>query len=85
MNDTTTYKVAAPTEQIIPCHECGAPMTRDVRPRTFTYEAESETVDMPGWYWDDCGESIHSGVDMAVSGQAIRRLKAFDGNATEEN
>lgn len=63
------------------CHECDAMMVRTVRPRTLTYKGRSETVDLPGWYCDGCGESIHSGADMAVSGQAIRRMKALAENA----
>lgn len=59
------------------CHECGGAMTRDVRPRTITYKGHSEDVQMPGWYCGGCDESIHSGADMAVSGQAVRRLKAI--------
>ena len=38
----------------------------------MTYEGQSEIVGMPGWYCA-CGEAIHSGTDMAVSGEALRR------------
>ena len=64
------------TEAVTRCHECGGAMVRDVRPRTITYKGHSEDVQMPGWYCGGCDESIHSGTDMAVSGQALRRLKA---------
>lgn len=56
-------------------------MVRTVRPRTLTYKGRSETVALPGCYCAECGESIHSGTDMAASGQAIRRMKVFDENA----
>ncbi len=58
------------------CPETGAPMKRDVRPLTLTYKGESVTIDMPGWYCDSSGESLHSGKDMKVSDQALNRLKA---------
>jgi HTH-type transcriptional regulator/antitoxin MqsA len=51
-------------------------MRRDTRPMTLTYKGESITFDMPGWYCDASGESIHSGSDMAVSDRALNRLKA---------
>ena len=51
-------------------------MFRDVRPMTLRHKSESETVDMPGWYCEECGESVHSGVDMEVSNQALYRMKA---------
>ena len=63
-------------ESITPCHECEGTMIRAVRPRTLTYKGQSETVEMPGWYCENCSESIHSGADMDVSDRAIRRLKA---------
>lgn len=64
------------TEAITRCHVCGGAMARDVRARMITHKGQSETVQMPGWYCEGCDESIHSGTDMAVSGQAVRRLKA---------
>ena len=73
-----------PTPQAGPCHECGAPMIRANKPRTVAYNGQSEIVDMPGWYCDGCGDSIHSGTDMSASGQALRRLKALAENAATE-
>ena len=61
----------------IQCHECGGLMVRDIRPQTFSYQGQSETVDMPGWYCQTCNESIHSGADITVWGQAINRMKAL--------
>ena len=58
------------------CPKTGAPMHRDVRPMTLTYKGERLTFDMPGWYCDKSGESIHTGEDMKVSDRMLNRLKA---------
>lgn len=58
------------------CPKTGAPMHRGVRPMTLTYKEESITFDMPGWYCDECEESIHIGKDMKVSDRMLNRLKA---------
>ena len=58
------------------CPKTGAPMHRGVRPMTLTYKEESITFNMPGWYCDDCEESIHTGKDMKVSDRRLNRLKA---------
>ncbi len=58
------------------CPETGVPMHRDVRPMTLIYKSEKITFDMPGWYCDECDESIHTGKDMKVSDQMLNRLKA---------
>ncbi|MBF0262798.1 MAG: type II toxin-antitoxin system MqsA family antitoxin, partial [Magnetococcales bacterium] len=57
------------------CHACGQAMIRGVRQVRLTYEGESATVDLSGWYCP-CGESIHSGKDMLVSDRALNQLKA---------
>ena len=51
-------------------------MYRGVRPMKLTYKEESITFGMPGWYCDDCEESIHTGKDMKVSDRMLNRLKA---------
>ena len=51
-------------------------MVRGVRLMTITYMGHSATIDMPGRYCDESGESIHTGEDMMVSDQAVNRLKA---------
>ena len=51
-------------------------MHRGVRPMTLAYKGERVTFDMPGWYCDDCEESIHTGADMKVSDRVLNRLKA---------
>ena len=53
------------------CPQTGLPMVRGVRPMTITYKGHSATIDMPGWYCDESGESIHTGDDMVVSDQAL--------------
>ncbi|MBI4966219.1 MAG: type II toxin-antitoxin system MqsA family antitoxin [Desulfomonile tiedjei] len=58
------------------CPKTGAPMQRGVRPMTLTYKEESITFGMPGWYCDECEESIHTGKDMRVSDRILNRLKA---------
>lgn len=58
------------------CPETGAPLHRDVRPLTLTYNGETITVDMPGWYGEPPAESLHSGEDMKVSDRALNLMKA---------
>jgi HTH-type transcriptional regulator / antitoxin MqsA len=57
------------------CPETGKPMVRDTRPMTLAFKGHSITIDMPGWYCDDSGESIHTGEDMKVSDAALQALK----------
>jgi HTH-type transcriptional regulator/antitoxin MqsA len=57
------------------CPETGKPMVRDTRPMTITYKDQSETLQMPGWYCNESGESIHTGEDMKVSDAALKALK----------
>ncbi len=58
------------------CPETGQPMVRGVRPMTITYKDHSATFDMPGWYCEASGESIHTGEDMRMSDHELNRLKA---------
>ena len=58
------------------CPTTGAPMQRGVRPMTLEYKGASITFDMPGWYCEESGESIHTGEDMKVSDRALNRLKS---------
>ena len=58
------------------CPETGKPMIRDERPMTLTYKGASTTFDMPGWYCDESGESIHTGEDMKTSDRQLNKLKA---------
>jgi len=51
-------------------------MVRDEKPMTIAYKGKSATFDMPGWYCDESGESIHTGRDMKVSDRELNKLKA---------
>lgn len=57
------------------CPETGRTLRRDVRPFTITYKGISKTVDLPGYYPEDDGESVHVGDDMVVTDEALRTLK----------
>ena len=56
------------------CHDCGAAMTRGIRPMTINYKGLSATFDMPGWYCV-CGEGVVTGKDMKVSDYYLNLLK----------
>lgn len=58
------------------CPTTGAPMRRGAHPMTLEYRGARITFDMPGWYCEESGESIHTGEDMKVSDRALNRLKA---------
>ena len=58
------------------CPQTGLPMVRGVRAMSITYKGHSTTIDMPGWYCDQSGESIHTGDDMVISDKALNGLKA---------
>ncbi|WP_018264020.1 type II toxin-antitoxin system MqsA family antitoxin [Methylobacterium sp. WSM2598] len=58
------------------CPVSGQPMVRDVRPFTISYKGHKRTFDMPGWYCDASGESIHTRADMKVSDRELATLKA---------
>ena len=49
-------------------------MWRGVCPMVLEYKGARATVDMPGWYWDESDESMHTGEDMKVSDRALNRL-----------
>ena len=51
-------------------------MVRGVRPVTITYKGHSTTIEMPGWYCDQSGESIHTGDHMVITDRALAGLKA---------
>ena len=46
------------------CPETGTPMKRGVAPMTISYKDRSVTFEMPGWYCDECSESLHNGDDL---------------------
>jgi HTH-type transcriptional regulator/antitoxin MqsA len=57
------------------CPETGKPMVRDTRPMELSYKGQSTTIDMPGWYCHESGESIHTAEDMKVSDAALKELR----------
>jgi HTH-type transcriptional regulator/antitoxin MqsA len=64
------------------CSETGRVLRRDVRPFTFSYKGLTRTVDLPGYYPDGEGESVHVGDDMAPTDAALAEMKAIaDGPA----
>jgi HTH-type transcriptional regulator/antitoxin MqsA len=50
-------------------------MVRDTRPMEISYKGQSTTVEMPGWYCHESGESIHTAEDMRVSDAALKELR----------
>jgi HTH-type transcriptional regulator/antitoxin MqsA len=58
------------------CPETGGPMVRAHKPMTLRYRGESVTFDMPGWYCEESGQSIHTGEDMKFSDRQLNVLKA---------
>lgn len=57
------------------CPETGKPMVRDTLPMKISYKGQSVTIDMPGWYCHESGQSIHTGDDLKVSDKALKDLK----------
>lgn len=57
------------------CPETGISMVRDARPMEISYKGQSTTIDMPGWYCDESGQSIHTDEDMQVSDAALKELR----------
>lgn len=55
--------------------ETGRTLHRDVRPQVVAFGSMSRTVDVPGWYPDDDGDSIHTGAELAESDRVFRDLK----------
>lgn len=59
--------------------ETGVKLFRGIRPLTLTFECQSITIDMPGWYSEDDPEGengLHDAKDMRVSDRALNLLKA---------
>ena len=59
----------------MPCPETGRMLTRGVRPFAVRYKGREMTVDLPGYYPEGEGESVHVGDDMAAADEALRILK----------
>jgi HTH-type transcriptional regulator/antitoxin MqsA len=50
-------------------------MFRGTRPMEISYKGQSATIDMPGWYCDESGESLHTADDLKVSDAALKELR----------
>jgi HTH-type transcriptional regulator/antitoxin MqsA len=61
------------TERIHP--ETGAPLRRGTRRMTVRVGPFAEEVMVGGWYPDDEGDAVHTGVDLAAYGEARQRLR----------
>ncbi len=57
------------------CPETGSAMVRDTRPLEISYKGQSTTIDMPGWYCKESGESFHTADDLKVSDAALKELR----------
>ncbi|MDO8396620.1 MAG: hypothetical protein Q7T45_02270 [Bradyrhizobium sp.] len=57
------------------CPETGKPMARDTRPMEISYKGQSTTIDMPGWYRHESGQSIHTPEDLKISDAALKDLR----------
>jgi HTH-type transcriptional regulator/antitoxin MqsA len=55
--------------------ETGEVLRRGLRPVVLIYRDRSVTVDLPGYYPEGDGESVHVGDDMTVADAALRQLK----------
>ncbi|BBK32872.1 HTH-type transcriptional regulator/antitoxin MqsA [Stella humosa] len=56
--------------------ETGQLLRRGTRIRTIVFGSMSRAVEVPGWYPDDEGDSIHSGTDLAESDRVFQALRA---------
>jgi len=64
-----------PLPPAMPCPETGLTLHRDTRPFSVRYKGREIVVDLPGYYPDGNGESVHVGDDMAAADAALRELK----------
>lgn len=56
--------------------ETGKTLRRGLCPQTVKFGSMSRVVEVPGWYPDDDGDSMHSGADLTESDRVFRELKA---------
>ena len=67
MSDKAQSGKAQTLPPTMPCPETGRELRRDTRPFTLRYKAHEVVVDLPGYYPDGDGESVHVGADMAAA------------------
>ena len=60
--------------------ETGQILSRQVRMQTVAFGSLSREVEVPGWYPEDDGDSIHSGRDLAAKEVAFQELRKAYGN-----
>ncbi|MBW6419634.1 hypothetical protein [Celeribacter sp. PS-C1] len=58
--------------------ETGELLKRDVRKCTSTYKGHSIELDLPGWYPDGDGDSIHTGSDLEGWDAAMKELREME-------
>lgn len=56
--------------------DTGSTLRRDVRQQVVAFGSMRRTVEVPGWYPDDDGDSIHTGAELAESDRVFQELKA---------
>ena len=54
----------------------GEVLRRDARTQTLSVGSLSREVEVPGWYPEDDGDSIHSGAELQAIDQAYLELRA---------
>jgi HTH-type transcriptional regulator/antitoxin MqsA len=54
----------------------GKLLKRDIRPFMVEYGSMARQVELPGWYPDDDGDAVHSGLDMAQVDEVFLELRA---------
>ena len=55
--------------------ETGQVLRRDARVQTVSVGSMSREVEVPGWYPEDDGDSIHSGAELQAMDQAYLELR----------
>ena len=56
--------------------ETGEVLRRDARAQTISVGSMSREVEVPGWYPEDDGDSIHSGAELQALDRAYLELRA---------
>lgn len=66
-------------DKVVVHPETGETLVRGVRTVTLTFQSQSATVELPGWYPVDdptAEQGVHDAKDMQVSDRAINTMKA---------
>jgi len=62
----------------------GKTLSRQVRTQIVSFGSLSATVEVPGWYPDDDGDSIHSGADLLKREETYAKLRKAYGDHVRE-